>query len=91
MTDPRLDKIGPGACNPESHASSLVREEYTPVYFADGKEIRRWRENLQIGLREMAERLGVSATYLSRIETAKNEVKIGDDFAIRILFLETKL
>ena len=33
-----------------------------------GATVRREREKLEIGLREMAKKIGVSATYLSKIE-----------------------
>ncbi len=33
-----------------------------------GATVRRKREKLEIGLREMAKKIGVSATYLSKIE-----------------------
>ena len=34
-----------------------------------GKRIRRKREEKELGLREMARQLGISPTYLSRVET----------------------
>ena len=33
-----------------------------------GATVRRERENLEIGLREMAKKIGVSPTYLSKVE-----------------------
>jgi transcriptional regulator with XRE-family HTH domain len=36
-----------------------------------GPWLRAERERREVGLREMAERVGISATYLSRLETAQ--------------------
>ena len=36
-----------------------------------GETIKQWRLDLRLGLRESAKRIGISATYLSRLENNK--------------------
>ena len=36
-----------------------------------GETIKRWRLNLRLGLRESSKEIGISATYLSRLENNK--------------------
>jgi transcriptional regulator with XRE-family HTH domain len=47
-----------------------------------GRRLREAREEKQIGLRELARRLGVSASLISQIETGKTEPSINTLFAI---------
>jgi transcriptional regulator with XRE-family HTH domain len=47
-----------------------------------GQRLREAREQKQIGLRELARRLGVSASLISQIETGKTEPSINTLFAI---------
>src|SRR5580765_6726146 len=47
-----------------------------------GKRLREARESKEIGLRELARRLGVSASLISQIETGKTEPSINTLFAI---------
>jgi transcriptional regulator with XRE-family HTH domain len=47
-----------------------------------GKRLREAREKKKIGLRELARRLGVSASLISQIETGKTEPSINTLFAI---------
>jgi hypothetical protein len=84
MNDSRLGLIGPGACNPSVAPDDVLRELWSPLYFINGGNLRIRRELAGIGLRELAKALKVSSTYLSRIETAPRETRIGADFASRI-------
>ena len=47
-----------------------------------GKRLREAREGRNIGLRELARRLGVSPSLISQIETGKSEPSINTLFAI---------
>src|SRR6478752_6114500 len=47
-----------------------------------GKRLREARESKEIGLRELARRLGVSASLISQIETGKTEPSINTLFAM---------
>ena len=47
-----------------------------------GHRLRAARERKNIGLRELARRLGVSASLISQIETGKSEPSINTLFAI---------
>lgn len=47
-----------------------------------GQRLRKAREDKKIGLRELARRLGVSASLISQIETGKTEPSINTLFAI---------
>src|SRR6478609_9355129 len=47
-----------------------------------GQRLRLARENKNIGLRELARRLGVSPSLISQIETGKSEPSINTLFAI---------
>src|SRR2546430_10086102 len=47
-----------------------------------GQRLRKAREQKKIGLRELARRLGVSASLISQIETGKTEPSINTLFAI---------
>lgn len=47
-----------------------------------GQSLREAREQKKIGLRELARRLGVSASLISQIETGKSEPSINTLFAI---------
>ena len=47
-----------------------------------GHRLREAREEKKIGLRELARRLGVSASLISQIETGKTEPSINTLFAI---------
>ena len=47
-----------------------------------GQRLRQAREEKKIGLRELARRLGVSASLISQIETGKTEPSINTLFAM---------
>jgi transcriptional regulator with XRE-family HTH domain len=54
-------------------------------YLFNGEGFRFYRESvLKISLRECAKRLGVGPSYLSRIEIAKEPVRISNALAERV-------
>lgn len=61
----------------------MLRENRVATYHIDGAAFRRWREATGRGLRECARDLGISATYLSRIERTAGETRLSVDLAER--------
>ena len=44
-----------------------------------GERIRRMRKEQNLGLRKTASKVGISATFLSRVETGKEQVTPGEE------------
>ncbi len=47
-----------------------------------GKHIKKLRLNKELGLREMAQRLGISPTYLSRIENEEDKTSPAEEVIV---------
>lgn len=64
--------------------NNILTKIQKPTYFVDGAELRSWRMSAGLGLRKLAKALQVSPTYLSRIETAPKQTRVGAAFAHKL-------
>lgn len=68
--------------------SAVVTRTIKPIFHVAGDRLRSLRQERRVGLRELARRLGVSATYLSRIETSEATTAVGAELAARLIAWE---
>ena len=82
-----IKNAGPGPAGKQRRRPRLTLDEQATLERQNlrhdlGQRLREARENKNIGLRELARRLGVSASLISQIETGKTEPSINTLFSI---------